>query len=566
MSVPNLEPNVAQRLLMLLGERGVEYLFGNGGTDFASIIDGYAALAGSGARVPAPVTVPHENVAVAMAHGFYLQTGRPQVVMVHVTVGTANALNGLINANRSRVPLVLLAGRTPITDSGSPASRNASIHWAQESFDQGAMVREYVKWDYELRDPRSLDAVLDRAFALALSEPRGPVYLTLPRELLAAPSAEPGGPVRWTPPTPAPAPDAHVVAEVAHALRAARSPLILADAAGADPRAVVELVALAEQLGAPVVEPGRHTVNIPTGHPLHQGYRSDELLGESDCVLVVECDVPWLPQVAGPPAGATIAHIGVDPLQSRLPLWRFPVDHALTAAPAAALSALRAAVTEQGGVDAELVAERTRAAEVAHDKRRAEQAADLDGRRSRTPIDFAWITRCLSEAADEDCVFVNEYPLDLRHLELDTPGTFHGFPPSGGLGWGLGAALGVALGAPEKTVIACVGDGSYMFGNPTPAHWVSRRYDIPILVVIFNNAKWDAVEHATRAVHPGAPPEGLPFTDLAPPPDYELIARASGGHGERVDDPDQLPDAVRRALNVVRAERRSALLNVIGTR
>jgi acetolactate synthase-1/2/3 large subunit len=553
-------------MLRLLGERGVEYLFGNGGTDFASVIDGYAALAGTGVTVPTPVTVPHENVAVAMAHGYYLQTGRPQVVMVHVTVGTANALNGLINANRSRAPLVLFAGRTPITDQGSPASRNAAIHWAQESFDQAAMVREYVKWDYELRSPETLAAVLDRAFAMALSEPRGPVYLTLPRELLAAPSPGTDEPVRLTAPASTPAPDPRVVAEVAAALRTARAPLILADAAGTDPRAVGELVALAEQLGAPVVEPGRHTVNFPTAHPLHQGYQPGELLAQSDCVLVVECDVPWLPRAVAPAPGATVAHVGVDPLQSRLPLWQFPVDHALTATPVAALAALRAAVTEQGGLAAELVTERTRTAAVAHDKHRSEHRAFLDERRGRTPIDFAWITHCLSEVADENCVFVNEYPLDLRFLELDTPGTFHGYPPSGGLGWGLGAALGVALAAPEKTVIACVGDGSYMFGNPTPAHWVSRRYDVPILVVIFNNAKWEAVEHATRGVHPGTAREGLPFTALTPAPDYELIARASGGHGERVDDPADLPAALSRALHVVRVERRSALLNVIGSR
>ena len=107
--------------------------------------------------------------------------------MVHVTVGTANAICGLMNAARDNVPLLLAAGRTPLTETGHIASRNRSIHWGQEAFDQGGMVREFVKWDYELRDGQPVDAVVDRALDIAMSEPRGPVYLTLPREVLARP-------------------------------------------------------------------------------------------------------------------------------------------------------------------------------------------------------------------------------------------------------------------------------------------------------------------------------------------------------------------------------------------
>ena len=125
---------------------------------------------------------------MAMAHGYYRTCGKPAAVMVHVTVGTANAICGLMNAARDNVPLLLAAGRTPITETGHIASRNRSIHWGQEAFDQGGMVREFVKWDYELRDGQPVDAVVDRALDIAMSEPRGPVYLTLPREVLANPA------------------------------------------------------------------------------------------------------------------------------------------------------------------------------------------------------------------------------------------------------------------------------------------------------------------------------------------------------------------------------------------
>src|SRR6476659_2977674 len=108
---------------------------------------------------------------MAMAHGYYRTCGKPAAVMVHVTVGTANAICGIMNAARDNVPLLLAAGRTPITESGHIASRNRSIHWGQESFDQGGMVREFVKWDYELRAGQPADAVVDRALGVATPEP-----------------------------------------------------------------------------------------------------------------------------------------------------------------------------------------------------------------------------------------------------------------------------------------------------------------------------------------------------------------------------------------------------------
>ncbi|MGH7393446.1 MAG: thiamine pyrophosphate-binding protein, partial [Candidatus Rokuibacteriota bacterium] len=177
--------STAEAYLELLAARRVEYFFGNAGTDFAPIIEAYARREAQGQVLPRPMTVPHEIPAVAMAHGYAMVTGRPQVVMVHVTVGTANALGGLINAARARAPILMTAGRTPITEGGLPGSRNRHIHWAQESFDQGAMVREYVKWDYELRLGAQVETVVDRALAIAQSTPAGPVYLTLPREVLS---------------------------------------------------------------------------------------------------------------------------------------------------------------------------------------------------------------------------------------------------------------------------------------------------------------------------------------------------------------------------------------------
>src|SRR5207244_1693037 len=167
---------------------GIDYVFANAGTDFAPIIEAISRNAGGDRKIPKFITVPHENVAMAMAHGYYRACGKPAAVMVHVTVGTGNTINGLMNATRDNIPLLLAAGRTPLTETGHIGSRNRSIHWGQESFDQGGMVREFVKWDYELRAGQPVEAVVDRALDIAMTEPRGPVYLTLPREVLADPS------------------------------------------------------------------------------------------------------------------------------------------------------------------------------------------------------------------------------------------------------------------------------------------------------------------------------------------------------------------------------------------
>ena len=165
---------VAQAFLELLSLRGIDYFFGNAGTDFASIVDAFALRQRQGKESPRPMLIPHEIPLMCMAHGYYLATGKPQMAMVHVGIGTANALGALMGASRGRIPVLLSAGRTPITEEGNPASRNVYIHWGQESFDQASMVREYVKWDYELRDPSQLELAVDRALAMAMTEPRGP--------------------------------------------------------------------------------------------------------------------------------------------------------------------------------------------------------------------------------------------------------------------------------------------------------------------------------------------------------------------------------------------------------
>ncbi|MBI1845953.1 MAG: thiamine pyrophosphate-requiring protein [Candidatus Rokubacteria bacterium] len=558
--------SVAEAYLELLASRGVDYLFGNAGTDFAPLIEAYAKRQAQGQMLPSPLTVPHEIPAVAMAHGYAMVTGRAQAVMVHVVVGTANGLGGVINAARTNVPMLFTAGRTPITEGARPGARDRHIHWAQEAFDQGGAVREWVKWDYELRMGEQVETVVDRALAITHSEPPGPVYLSLPREVLAErlTDFEYSEPSRVTP-VGAQVADPAAVAEAAALLAGARNPIVIAKMAGRDPRSVAPLIALAERLGMPVIEHAAIHVNFPQNHPLHAGFDPAPYLGDADVIVVLESDAPWFPKLKAPSAEARVIQVGLDPLFSRYPIRGFAADVALGGAPRLTLAALVEAV-DRAGVSRPLVEERRTRWAAEHSRLRAGWQAAARKVSGDAPIDMAWLSRCIGEVVDDRTIVVNEYDLDPTQVCFTRPGSSFGGSPASALGWGLGAALGVKLAARDQTVICTVGDGAYLFGAPTAAHWASRAHDLPALFVVFNNRAWNAVKRSVTSHAPdgwAARAATMPLSDLDPAPDYEMICRACGGWGEKIEDPKALPDALQRALKVVRDEGRQALLNVI---
>jgi acetolactate synthase I/II/III large subunit len=182
------------------------------------------------------------------------------------------------------------------------------------------------------------------------------------------------------------------------------------------------------------------------------------------------------------------------------------------------------------------------------------------------PIEFEWISHCIDQVKDDETILVNEYDLNLTQVRLSVPGSYFAASPAAGLGWGTGAALGMKLAVPEKTVIATLGEGAYMFGCPTAAHFVSRAYHLPVLFVIFNNQCWNAVKRATRGMYPAgwaAKTDYWPFTDLMPAPAYERMADVHGAYGEVVEDPGEVLPALRRGLRAVREEKRQAILNIV---
>ena len=544
--------SAGEALLAVLGDRGVDYVFGNAGTDFPPLIEAFAKGPAPGGKLPIPVTVPHENLAVAMAHGYYLATGRPQAVMVHVNVGTANAICGLLNASRENIPMLVAAGRTPIGEGDAFGARSVFIHWGQEMFDQAAMLREIVKWDYELRDPGQVEAVVDRALGIAVSAPAGPVYLTLPREVMAGGKGEfsfasPGQRRAAT----AAGPDAHALAELAEWIGAAKRPVVVTASFGRRPDDVPALARLAERFALPVVGYRPRYVFLPSDHPMHLGYEPGRFLKGADLIVVLDCDVPWIPKLHQVNPDARVAHVAADPLFSRYPMRGFRCDLALAGDPGATLRALDEALPAPD--EARLAARRARLA--AEKEEIAGQWAELRASAERNGACTApWVVACLNEQKGSEDIVLTETSLPMGLFDLNQPGSYFGTSPAGGLGWGLGAAIGVKLGAPERRVIGIAGDGSYMFGNPTPAHYVSAALDAPTLTVILNNRMWGAVRRATLGMYPdgaAAKANRAPLTYLEPAPDYERVVEASGGHGEKVERAADLPDALARALAAV---------------
>lgn len=558
---------VADAYLALLVDRGVDYLFANAGTDFAPLIESLAKAQVTGTKVPKPVTVPHENVAMHMALGYYLKTGKPQAVMVHVNVGTANAMCGLMNASRGNIPVIFTAGRTPYSEEGGvPGARTGEIHWPQEMRDQRAMVREIVKWDYELPTPAVLESTVDRALNVAMAEPTGPIYLTLPREVLAAPIEN----FQYTSPSrhrnaSAPHPDRNAVDEAADMLAKAENPLIITSSYGKVESDVAKLAGLAERFAIPVTLRKPRYMAMATDHPMHLGFEPDGFLQKADVIVVLECDVPWIPNKKAPNPDCKIIHIGADPLFNSYPLRGFPCDLAITGIPGATISALAEALGErEKGAKARIDARRARLA-TERSAQRDKWKAVLEKSKNETPMHPAWITHCLDQVKGQDAIVIKESPLTFEHATYSKPGTFFSSGAAGALGWGLGTALGVKAAAPDKLVIATCGDGAYMFGNPIPAHYVSKAEKLPILTMVFNNEMWGAVKRNTREVYPSgyaAKSNREPLTYFEPGSRFEKAVEVVDGYGEKVENPADMPKALERALKAI-SDGRQALLNII---
>ena len=554
---------VAETYLSVLRDRGVSRLFVNAGTDFAPFVEAYARQKQSGLDFPELVVCAHENLAISMAHGAYLGDGRIQAVMVHTSVGTANAVCGTFNAATDRIPILLAAGRSPLFEDSVLGSRDGAIHWAQEMYDQASMVREFVKWDYELRDGVQVATVLDRAIDIAMTAPRGPVYLSLPREVLARDASGAVPPRSSATPTDA-SPSTEAVERIADLLADARFPVFVTAASGTEPGTAALLGELCDEYSIGVLESRPRCYNVAANHPLHVGYDLAAVAPHADVLCFLDMDVPWIQKAGMPRADAVVVQSGADPHFSRYPIRTQRSDLSVTATTANLLAALATALPARSGrIDKRRRAaiEEAAAASRSRISERLAAAGRGDG-----PITKAFMNWALAQVLPGDASVVSEYWARPELLPRSGPLSYFGTPPAGGLGWGLPAAIGLKLARPERTVISAVGDGAYIFANPAACHHAMAMHDIPVLTVICANRKWTAVQGSALGMYPAGHAAGAgqlsPLAELGPAVAFEQYAAASGGYGEAVADRRDLVPALGRALHAVQAEHRQAVVNV----
>jgi acetolactate synthase-1/2/3 large subunit len=579
----------ARVLLETMREAGVRYLFANVGSDHTAFAEAYAK-AGSEDRagedtagrdttgrdtaaspLPELILCPHEGVALSAAHGYAQVSGQAQAVLVHTDCGTQNLGGAVHNAARGRVPVLILAGLSPMTADGElPGSRNEFIQWIQDNPDQAGIVRGYVKYAHEIRTGRNAAQILRRALQIACSEPAGPVYLTVTREVLEEiVPAQPAGGQWWSPVAPA-ALAPQTADEIAGALAGARAPLVLTSYLGADPAAVPELVRLCELAAIGVIESFPLRLNFPSGHPLHWGYlwnnsRNDPQLESADVILVAGSDVPWMPSHARPDRSARIYVIDPDPIKEKIPLWHVPAVRYARANLAVAVGQIAERIAGCPTLDRGVVRDRALRAARIHDAQRA-QWAERERPTADGGITPEYLVACARAAIGPDALVLTEaitnFHVVSQHLHASRPGSLMGSGASS-LGWSGGGAVGAKLAAGDRTVVTLVGDGSYLLGVPSGAQWMARRYGAPSLTVIFDNRGWAAPILATLSVHPDGAVAASGFSfGFEPAADLPGVAAAAGGaYAVTVAEADRLPGVLSEALAEVRGGR-SAVVSV----
>ncbi|MFJ8538091.1 thiamine pyrophosphate-binding protein [Streptomyces sp. NPDC093591] len=499
----------AQALLDILRGEGVDRVFGNPGTTELPFL---AALSETD-DAPEYILGIHEGAVVSMADGYARGTGLPAFVSLHIAAGLANGLIGLLNARRSRTPLVVTAGQQ---------DRRRLQQDPMLSGDLTGLAAPAVKATFDVQHARDLPLALRRAFALAVRPPVGPVFLSVPMDLLAE-DTEIEVPARTPTPAPGPAPG---LERAALLLGDATRPAIVAGDGVGREDALGALIRTAEACGATVHhQPMADCLNFPTTHPLHAGTlppRHDAIrtaLAAYDTVLIAGAHAftphHYTPGPAVPP-GLTVVQLDSDPGEIGR---NFPADTGLVGALAPSLhrlaELLRDRVPDHTAKSRILRAGERHAAE----RDRAESAARAAY--SRAPLAPWAAAHAVARGLPPDAVVVEEaitVGLLLRRLvRLDRPGSYT-HTVGGGLGWGIGAAVGRALAEPGRPVVAVLGDGCTLFG--LQGLWSAARQSAPVLFVVMSNGAYRTVQDAYQSmggqgVCPGTELGQLDFTRAA---------------------------------------------------
>ncbi|ASJ73208.1 thiamine pyrophosphate-requiring protein [Granulosicoccus antarcticus] len=543
---------------------GVDYVFANSGTDFPPIIEGLIEATHSGVDLPVPVTVPHEMAAVSMAHGFFQISGRMQAVMLHTNVGLSNGATGAINASCDHIPMMLMSGRTPVMEKDRFGARTVPIGWGQEMFDQTALVREASKWDYELRFPEQVSELFDRGWAIANSTPKGPIYLSLPREVLCGQTPREGLDQSSIMAPVVAAPDPVSLKRAAELLAGAKTPLIISQRGAGSESAFNALAEFVQDWAIPLSHYWANQLSIAVSNPMQVGVAPEALLAQADVILVINSLAPWWPDKVTLQQNVRVIHLGPDPLFTRTPVRNFRADVTLVGETAPSIHALIETMSSCQRDESLIATRREKITALSHENREAVFKAAESGRLG--PMSKEWVSLCLGRAIKgrKASVF-HELGCPLLPLDLDQHLSYFQEPHSGGLGWGFPAALGAQLADRERLIFATMGDGSYMFANPTVCHQIAEAMELPVIVLVLNNEEWGAVRSSVEGLYSkghAVKSNQVPLTSLKPSPDFTRTAEASRAYTETVTQGADLPDALDRAIRVATEEKRHVLLNI----
>ena len=538
---------------------GVTHVFGNTGAYEAGFVD---------ALVDYPdiqyVLGLHEGPVMAMADGYARVTGKTAFVNIHSITGTANALGLIVNAHADNSPVVVSVGFS--------AGSGENLGVFTETTKVESIAELYTKLSFRASNPANLSESLRRAFRLAGTTPSGPVFLGVNADVWNSEIENvriiPKG--RSATPGPLHADDTQIE-NAASMLARAINPLLVAGAELPRWGGLAELAAIADQLGAVVsgdTSSSRSSMGFPSKHPRYLGAMRRAVKPETpfDLVLLAGASRFSLARGGHPlvPTRAQIIEIGVreDHLSRN-----YPVDHLIYADAGETLAAIASRLDDMP-IDESAVARRRSEGEALRRKTRAPIESELEKVWDETPIAPERLAAEIDRAIDPSAVVVTEGVSSDRyiwdHVSFDQPGggRTHEISSGGSLGWGVGAAVGAKIGAPEKSVIALVGDGSFQFG--LQALWSAQRMALGVIVVIFDNRayqanRWAIAGQKGRGAATGKY-IGISLDD--PAIDHVAMAGGYGVAGEQVTDPDALSAALARAV-AAEKEGKSYVLDVV---
>ena len=551
----------AEAFLRVLSGMGVERIFASPGSEWSPV---WEALAKPDESAPAYLSSRHEEIALAMASGYAKATGKLPGVMIHTTVGALHGSMALRGALHEQVPMVVFTGESIAY--GEDDGPDPGGQWLRFLSDVGGparLVDRCVKWSFGVNDRRILVSTVQRACQMAMSSPRGPVFVSLPMEYLFDKVTR-ETPLKASMPS-LPSPDPKGIEELANLLRTAGNPVIVSENAGRTAGVVNRMVELAELLDAPVVETrSSGYFNFPRDHELHGGFDPGEFMADADVVCLVGATQPWHPASAPAAPGAKVAALDEEPLHMELPYWGFQLDLSIVGELEASLAALLERLGRDGVRGDEERRARLREKGAVRRAAWVRQARSLE---SREPIDTNWVMYQLNRVIPDDAYLVEETITHRmavhQYLDRVRPGNFFS-GCIGGLGTGLGTALGVKAAHPDKPVVLVIGDGSFNYNPGIAGFGFAQEFRMPILIVLMDNHGYKSMKRGVPAYYP----EGWAVrtnqfvgTSIAPAPDYAAIARAFDGFGERVQRPDTVGPALERGLQAAR-EGRLALVDV----